>query len=107
MRIAIAGAVKLKRTLGSVCFRIQRDPTSESITTVIVPAAGPNISTEVNTNVSDTDNLAGRDGSLTVNEPVNNVSAARTKYSTLGGFEENSQNELATTPMPQITTAAT
>jgi hypothetical protein len=44
----------------------------------MVPAAGPNRSTEVKTNVSDTEIVAGTDGSLTVAEPLIRVSTAKT-----------------------------
>jgi len=41
-----------------------------------VPAAVPKSSTDVKTNVSDTEMVAGIEGSFTVMEPLSNVSAA-------------------------------
>ena len=51
--------------------------TSASRATVRVPAAGPNRRTEVNTKVSETDMVAGSDGSLTVAEPLTSVSTGQ------------------------------
>ena len=48
--------------------------------TVIVPAAVPNNRTEVKTKVSETEIVAGIDGSLMVIEPLSNVSAARRNH---------------------------
>ena len=56
----------------------QADITKASRATVIVPAAGPNNKTEVKTNVSETEIVAGREGSLIVAEPLTSVSKART-----------------------------
>jgi hypothetical protein len=52
--------------------------TNASSATVNVPAAGPNRSTDVKTNVSEMDIVAGTDGSLTVAEPLTRVRIAST-----------------------------
>src|SRR6476661_5163776 len=49
-----------------------------SSATVTVPADGPNRITEVKTNVSDTETVAGIDGSETVADPLRRVNRART-----------------------------
>jgi hypothetical protein len=52
--------------------------TNASTATVRVPVAGPKRSTDVNTNVSEMEMVAGTDGSLTVAEPLTRVRTART-----------------------------
>ena len=51
--------------------------TNASKATVSVPAAGPKRRTDVKTNVSEIDIVAGTDGSFTVAEPLIKVSIAR------------------------------
>src|SRR4026208_1498704 len=51
--------------------------TRASSATVRVPAAGPNRRTEVKTNVSEIEMVAGTDGSLTVAEPLTSVRTAK------------------------------
>ena len=60
---------------------------SPSSVTVIVPAAVPKSSTEVKTNVSDTEIVAGTEGSLIVIEPLNKVRAARRNHCEVTGVE--------------------
>ena len=55
--------------------------------TVKVPAAGPNNNSEVKTNVSDMEIVAGTDGNLTVVEPLISVRIARTNQLRLMGRE--------------------
>src|SRR4051794_8527290 len=63
----------------------QNEMTRASRTTVSVPADGPNISADANTNVSETENRAESDGTLTVKEPVKSVNTARVNHSNSGG----------------------
>ena len=51
--------------------------TNASRATVSVPAAGPNRRTDVKTNVSEIDIVAGTDGNFTVAEPLIKVRIAR------------------------------
>ena len=51
-----------------------------SSVTVMVPAAVPNNKTDVKTNVSETESVAGMDGSLIVMDPLSNVRAARRNH---------------------------
>ena len=55
----------------------QHEMTSASRATVNVPAAEPNRRTEVKTNVSETDIVAGSEGRRTVAEPLSKVKIAR------------------------------
>src|SRR5687767_13567403 len=100
--MAMAGAVALNRTraTGRCAGLIHSEITSASRTTVIVPAAGPNSRTDVKTNVSETEILAGREGNFTVNEPVSSVNAARMNHSTPGGCVESCHKDSATTKTP-------
>ena len=52
--------------------------TKASSATVTVPAAGPNNRTEVKTNVSETEIVAGSEGNLIVADPLTNVRRAKT-----------------------------
>ena len=45
--------------------------------TIVAPAEGPNSNTEVKTNVSEIEIVAGTEGSFTVAEPLSSVRAAR------------------------------
>src|SRR5688500_18985193 len=56
---------------------IQNEITSPSSAPVPVPAADPNTRTGANTYVSDTEIVAGIEGSLTVAEPLTKVRTAR------------------------------
>ena len=58
-----------------------------SSATVSVPAAGPKRSTDVKTNVSEIDIVAGTDGNLTVVDPLIRVRIARTNQFRLIGTE--------------------
>ena len=75
--------------------------------TVKVPAAGPNRSREVKTNVSDMEMVAGTDGSLTVVEPLISVRIARTNQFQLIGSEYRAYVECAMAIMPTTETVAT
>ena len=75
--------------------------------TISVPAAGPNRSTEVKTNVSDIDIVAGTEGSLTVVDPLISVRIARTNQFRLIGTEYNAYVDCAMATMPMTETAAT
>ena len=81
--------------------------TSASRTTVSVPADGPNISADANTNVSETENRADSEGTLTVNEPVNRVSIARVSHSNSGGDCTVTANEYAMIAKPAAITTPT
>ena len=76
--MATAGAAMLNRTRdGPWNLRpSHREMTRLSKTTIIVAAAGPNIRTAANTNVSETDSRAGIVGIRIVNEPLSSVSPA-------------------------------
>ena len=59
--------------------------TKASSATVNVPAAGPNRRTDVKTNVSETEIVAGSEGRRTVAEPLTRVKRARSDHpKTLG-----------------------
>jgi hypothetical protein len=60
--------------------------TKASKATVIVPAAGPKRRTEVKTNVSEMEIVAGTDGSLTVADPLSRVSTASTSQFQPSGY---------------------
>ena len=85
--MAIAGAVALKRKRSAVVLVpfAQNEITRASITTVIVPAAGPKSNTVEKMKVSETDRLAGSDGSFTVKLPAMSVRAMRKGHSLPGG----------------------
>jgi hypothetical protein len=107
--MAIAGAVALKRTRSRDLFDlfIQKEMMRASSTTVIVPAEGPNKRAEVKTKVSETEILAGSEGTLTVNDPVKRVRAAKRNHSTPGGRVDSRQRDSRTiaTPIPITVTA--
>ena len=66
----------------SRCFlRSQREMTKPSRATVRMPGAGPKRRTEVNTKVSETEIVAGTEGTLTVIDPLSSVSPARINHS--------------------------
>src|SRR5476649_1577144 len=102
IRIAIAGAVALNRSLRGDRFAFvdQNNMTTASRTTVMVPADGPNSSTDVKTNVSETESLAEIAGTFTVKDPVSSVRAASMNHSAPGGFADNRQSESQTTRKP-------
>ena len=85
----------------------QKEMTNASRTTVSVPADGPNISADANTNVSETENRADNEGTLTVNEPVNRVSTARVNHSNPGGDFTVTANEYAMIAKPAAITTPT
>ena len=108
-RIAIAGAAALKSNRLGVLLAvfIQNEITSASKTTVTVPAAVPNSNTEVKTNVSETERLAGRDGSWIVKQPAKTVNDTRTNHWNPGGFAANSHSDRPMTVRPVATTTLT
>ena len=73
-----AKTLKIIRYEGCPFRASDREMTSASRATVIVPAAGPKSSVEVKTNVSEIDMVAGTEGNLTVAAPATNVRTART-----------------------------
>ena len=75
--------------------------------TVIVPAAVPNNSTDVNTNVSETEIVASIEGSLTVIEPRKSVSAARTNHCEVTGVEVQGMDGVSNYRETEKTTMAT
>lgn len=85
---------------------MNREATRVSSTTVMVPAAWPKSRVDVNTNVSETDILAGMNGSFTVNDPVNSVSAASQNQPDPGGVEDICHNDQPTMSTPILTTEA-
>jgi len=85
----------------------QNDITSDSRTTVIVPAAGPYNNTEAKTNVSDTDTRAGNVDIPIENEPVRRVSAAKMNHWLLTGLRRSCRAEYAKTIAPAAITAVT
>ena len=105
---ATEGAATLKRTRAGerVDSFSQNDMTRVSRTTVSVPAAGPKSRAEANTKVSDTENLAEREGTFMVKEPVNKVSAANVSHSKPGGAEMVSLRDFAIIAKPDRMTAA-
>jgi hypothetical protein len=54
----------------------QRDITRASSATVSVPAAGPKSRTDVKTNVSEIEMVAGTEGNFTVADPLTSVRTA-------------------------------
>ena len=87
IQIESAGAVVLKTSLWSPsCFSLkpQRNDRPSRVT-VIVPAAVPNNRTEVKTNVSETEIVAGIDGNLTVIDPLSSVRAASRNHCDVTG----------------------
>jgi hypothetical protein len=76
-----------------------------SSVTVMVPAAVPNNKTDVNTNVSETEIVAGIDGSFIVIDPLSNVRAARRNHCDGTGTEYNAWAECTITSSPKRTTA--
>ena len=74
-----AGADMLKSALcgSGFLFEIQNPPIRPSRATITVPAAGPYNKTAVKTKVSEIEIEANEEGSLTVADPLTNVSAAR------------------------------
>ena len=73
----------------------------------MVPAAGPNRRTEVKTKVSETDIVAGTDGSLTVAEPLISVSTARTNQFHPIGTAYNAYADCAMAQAPSKVTDVT
>jgi hypothetical protein len=85
IHMEIAGSVALKRMRWSVRFLLQREMIRPSRATINVPGAVPNRSTAVNTNVSETEMVAGIEGTLTVRVPLKTVSAAKMSQASLTG----------------------
>jgi hypothetical protein len=79
------GSATLKRTLSISRRCLQPDIISASSATVTVAAGVPNKKTQVNTNVSETEIVAGTDGTLMVKKPLNSASAAIKSQLGLGG----------------------
>src|SRR5882672_4854085 len=106
---AIDGAATLNKMRDSerVDLFNQNDITSASSTTVSVPAAGPNNNADAKTKVSDTENRAESDGTLTVNEPVSSVRAANVNHSIPGGALIVTAKESAMIPSPTRVTTPT
>ena len=102
-----AGAVVLKSSLWNPIPFLQshREIIKPSSVTVMVPAAAPNNSTEVKTNVSDTEIEASIPGSLMVIEPLSNVSAAKTNHCDVTGVEPSALTECPITKNPATTMA--
>lgn len=71
----------------------------------MVPAAVPNKSTEAKTNVSETEIVAGIDGSLTGMEPLSKVRTARISHCGVTDSVYNSRADFAITAIPAITIA--
>src|SRR4030095_8257097 len=105
-QIERAGAVVLNRSLWNSSFLRcnQREMIKPSSVTVIVPAAVPNSKTEAKTNVSDTEIVAGIDGSRTVIDPLRSVSAASKNHRGLTGEANSSKTAWAITIRPTHTT---
>jgi hypothetical protein len=78
--------------------------TNASSATVIVPAADPKRSTDVKTKVSETEIVAGRDGSLTVAEPLTRVRIARIVQSQAVSVVTSSYMDWRTVTAPAATT---
>src|SRR5580693_3526140 len=78
-----------------------------SIATVNVAGAGPNIRTEVNTNTSDIDTLAGWPGTLTTNRPAAIVSTVRPTSQTSTGTARIAVIACAMAKTPPTVTMAT
>ena len=80
--MATAGADKLN-TIRNGCRDVlgcHSEMTRLSSTTRTVAAAGPNNIAAANTNVSETEILAGIVGTRTVKEPLSSVSPAKTNH---------------------------
>src|SRR5688572_9525216 len=107
--MAMAGAAMLKSTFRARRLRgsSQNEMTNASRTTVMVPAAGPNRSTDVKMNVSDTEIRAEIAGTFTVKDPVNSVNAARMNHSRPGGLAATVHRDWPATSRPAAATIAT
>ena len=88
-------------------FENQQEMMRPSKATMSAPAAGPWSSTDVKTNVSEMEIVAGTEGSLIVAEPLSNVRAARRNQ--LPGFSApiSHPTELRITANPAPLTRAT
>src|SRR4051812_14611922 len=83
IQIETAGAAMLKSSRWSSLRRrfSHREIIKPSRATMRVPTGAPNSRTEVMTKVSETERLAGIEGSLTLAEPLIIVNAARISHS--------------------------
>ena len=83
---------------------IQREITRASKTTVTTPAEVPKSRTDVKTKVSETEILAGREGTFTVKDPVSSVRVASKNHSTPGWETDNCQIDATSTTEPKLVT---
>ena len=84
----------------------QNEMMSASSATVSVPAAGPKRRTDVKTNVSETDTVAGNEGKLTVADPLTRVNRARIVQLQPMSCRYNCANDWTIMNEPPATTSA-
>ena len=85
----------------------QREMTNASRATVTVPAAGPKRRADVKTKVSETDMVAGTDGSFTVAEPLKSVRMASTTQFQPSGSLYSASTDWASVAAPNAATTMT
>ncbi len=81
----------------------RNDITSASITTITVPAAGPNSSAAAIVNVSEIEKLTGTARIRNVDQPVTSVKATSMNHNGPTGCDINSRIDTNSTPDPAVT----